>query len=264
MPRLRALILVVLAAGCGLDIVGAGAVGQPDVTPPSGAEASTSDGASPDVAPSDGDVGAAVDAAPLDAALDAPSASDASGCASCPAGTAQMLCVANACQSVRRVFVTHGGFNGNLGGQAGADAKCTAAAKAAHLNGTWLSWTTVAGNNAPQDRFSKPDVPYRLLDGTQIAPNGAQLLPATGAVKLDHTIDVDENGKSMDQDPESEVWTGTTIYGFGSGSNCLDWTSNKNTDEATVGHLNEVGQNFTDVYLQTCDRNAQHLYCFEQ
>lgn len=263
MRRIRLVAFVLLAAGCGLDVVGVAATDQPDAARPS------VDGATADVSvtesgapPANAD--AQADAGITDATVDVRDAGDGNPCASCPSGTAQLMCIANACQAVRRVFVTNAGFSGNLGGQAGADKKCSDAANAAKLGGTWLSWTTVTGNNAPQDRFTKPNVPYRLLDGTQIAANSAQLLPATDISHLDHTIDVNEKGASMDQAPESEVWTGTGIYGFGTGSDCNGWTSNKNTDQASVGHLNETGQNFTDVYNQTCDRNAQHLYCFEQ
>src|SRR4051812_9068951 len=45
-------------------------------------------------------------------------------------------------------FVTSGVFSGNLGGVAGADAACTAAAQAGNRSGTFVAFVSSTGENA--------------------------------------------------------------------------------------------------------------------
>ena len=74
----------------------------------------------------------------------------------------------------KRIFITKTTFLGNLGGLAGADAKCTAAAAARSLGGTWKAWLSDASTNAI-DRIG--DVgPWVLVgSGTRVFDNKAQL-----------------------------------------------------------------------------------------
>ena len=71
-----------------------------------------------------------------------------------------------AASSKKRLFVTKSSFTGNLGGIAGADSKCTAAATAASLTGTWKAWIS-DGTTSAKDRIS--DVgPWYAIDGTTL------------------------------------------------------------------------------------------------
>ena len=68
-----------------------------------------------------------------------------------------------ACASERTVFLTSMTFNGDLGGVAGADAKCQAAADAPLSIvpiGTYLAWISDAIGNSPSTKFSQSTLPY--------------------------------------------------------------------------------------------------------
>ena len=61
-------------------------------------------------------------------------------------------------------------FNGNLGGVAGADAKCQGAAQAAGLSGTYLAWIADGDpTSAPSFRFTRNPGIYRRTDGAVVA-----------------------------------------------------------------------------------------------
>jgi hypothetical protein len=67
---------------------------------------------------------------------------------------------------VKRVFVTSTGYPGNLGGLAGADAKCQERATAAGLGGTFKAWLSAAGTgNSAAERLTHATVPYVRVDG---------------------------------------------------------------------------------------------------
>jgi hypothetical protein len=239
-------IVLVVATGCGLDLVGA----------------TTSS-----FEPSD-DAGVKIthDGSVInDAAKDdtgAPKSDAGSGCAACPSNTAHSLCVSNACVDTRRVFTTAGGFPANLGGYAGADAKCQAAAQAAGLNGTWMAWLG-SNNKGPNDRWTLSAVPYRLLNGTIVANSFAAMMPpSSGDVQVAHAIDLDEHGQPVSTS-NSEVWTGLNEYGF-LDETCNDWTDTSSAGNGAVGHFTSTSYDFTWAYEQQCSRTTQHLYCFEQ
>ena len=59
---------------------------------------------------------------------------------------------------------------GDLGGLAGADAKCQARAMAAGLTGTFRAWLSDA-TNSPSSRFPQDAGPYLLVNGGLVANN---------------------------------------------------------------------------------------------
>src|SRR5207248_2675590 len=68
---------------------------------------------------------------------------NAQNCGTCGhACKANETCTGSACVVMvnKRVFVTSVMYDGNLGGLAGADAKCQARATAASLSGTYKAW----------------------------------------------------------------------------------------------------------------------------
>jgi cysteine-rich repeat protein len=83
-------------------------------------------------------------------------------------------CSAVCTKELRRVFVTSAVFTGDLGGRAGADAKCQAAAESASAPGTFRAWLST-NNGSPADDFVKSAVPYVRLDDVQVAADWQDL-----------------------------------------------------------------------------------------
>jgi hypothetical protein len=225
-------------------------------TAESGVDGST-DGASTDsptdadgspTNPPDASTDAAADATP-DVASEPPSCTPGCGVHS--------VCVQGTCTAANRVFVSSASFSANLGGHAGADAKCLTAATAANLGGAWKAWVSDS-SSSPSARFTQSSLGYRLLDGSLVAASWASLTSGT----LGNGIDLDETGKPV---TNAEVWTGTgtngSLYGA---AGCNNFTTTANTDPfVEEGVTGQTTYKWTEVYEQYCDRNA-HLYCFEQ
>ena len=149
------------------------------------------------------------------------------------------------------VFVTNDEFDGNLGGLAGADAICQAAADEAELGGTWTAWLSDSNTNAI-DRI--PDGQYQLVDGTQVADDKADLTDGS----LRDAINLTENGGPRG----SSVWTGTDANGNGTFNNCNNWTVNSSESVGDRGFNANTSEFWTlnPPPLQCGDPNP--LYCF--
>jgi hypothetical protein len=149
-------------------------------------------------------------------------------------------------------FVTSvgAGNGGNLGGLAGADAKCKELAtkvSAALGTKTWHAYLSTSTVNA-KDRIGTG--PWRNQKGEIIANNLAQLhdqgmngmlnatwpIGAGGSAKA-----LDELGKPVPTQPQlHDILTGTKEDGTVDGTNtCGDWTAITGT--STVGHCNRAG-----------------------
>ena len=104
-------------------------------------------------------------------------------------------------------------------------------------------------------------MPYRRVDGTQVADDWTELTEGSGS--LDAEISVDEGGRIPDLDL---VWTGTHA---GGGAPfpllaCSDWTS------SSFDETGQAGSSLADDFRWTepgsiipCGELA-HLYCFQQ
>ena len=160
------------------------------------------------------------------------------------------------------VFVSSTLHTGNLGGLTGADAICNDLAGAAGLPGagSYLAWLSDS-SASPSTRFTQATVPYRRVDGTQVADNWIELTDGTG--NLDVEISVDEGGGIPDLD---FVWTGTHALGVAQFPllACSDWTS------SSVDEIGQVGSSLANDFRWTepaglipCGELA-HLYCFQQ
>jgi hypothetical protein len=159
----------------------------------------------------------------------------------------------------RIVFVTAEAFISNLGGVAGADALCQAAAQNAGLPGTYQAW--ISGSvNGPSTTFNQWSVPYVKTDGVQVAAGFADLTDGT----LDSPIDVDQNGAAVSE-TGLKVWTNTEIDGtpafLAPGSNCTVWTGVGTS--ATTGSTAASDSTWTDALNTPCDEE-HHLYCVQQ
>ncbi|GEM_PF-2127267 len=158
----------------------------------------------------------------------------------------------------RRVFITSQNWHGDLGGVTGADAKCQAAAGSENLGGTWKAWISDS-QTAATYRLGHSAVPYKLLSGTTVADNWADL---TDGNRLISGINIDESGK---KGGGSNIWTGTTLDGLYTGSSCNDWATPGVSIQGTVGNLgaDSDGGGWTAFTRSSCN-NASKLYCFEQ
>jgi hypothetical protein len=133
----------------------------------------------------------------------------------------------------KAVFVTKASFISDMGGLAGADAKCQAEAddpESIVPAGTYLPWLS-DGTDSPDTRFTKSSHPYVLPDGTKIAENYTDLtdgsilhainVDATGAPVLGAQrfwTDTMTDGKAVQQFVANvkrnscNAWNGTTAY----------------------------------------------------
>jgi len=163
----------------------------------------------------------------------------------------------------RRVFVTTQSFGTNLGGVAGADTRCQEAADAQVLGGRWRAWISDRNGNSPSQNLTPGAGPYRLLTGTVIANNWADLTDGT----LAHGIDVYED--STVAVGTQNVFTGTNTDGTAltsGGDLCLDWTvagAGPSTRYGVNGVTDSTGAYWSFRGTHWCDQQY-HLFCFEE
>ena len=154
------------------------------------------------------------------------------------------------------VFVSSANYNGNLGGLAGADAKCQALANARPtLAGkTFKAWLSSSSVSATA-RLTHATVPYKRVDGVVIANNWADLVDGALAAP----VSVTEVGGSKTY----WVWVNTDLSGASMGGICGDWTDAGSSSGGNfIGYSSLSGCGWTATTL-SCS-NAFALYCFEQ
>ena len=192
-------------------------------------------------------------------------------------------CQSNACINGTCVVAVTGklvflatGYNGNLGGVAGADAKCQQRASAAGLAGTfkaWISDGTMA--SSPSVRFTKSAEPYVLVGGTLIANNWNDLTDGTIANRIDKT----EFGTAVNVVYQG-VYTFTQANGtpglfgspasvcYGSNCHCDSWTNanaqGNPTPGSAVGYYTATNDDWTDYSFGNSCNGPVNLYCFQQ
>lgn len=160
----------------------------------------------------------------------------------------------------RVVFVTSQSYAGNLGGVAGADAKCQAlanASSAVRVKGrTFLAWVSTSATS-PSARFARGTMPYVGADGSLIASNWTDLTNGN----ISAGISRDETGALS---TVGGAWTGTTSAGATyAGSACTDWTSSAFGTKGISGNVGGNGNGWSSATNDDCTvRNA--LYCFEK
>ena len=157
-----------------------------------------------------------------------------------------------------RVFFSSTRHDGNLGGLSGADAICQSLAAAAGLGGTYQAWLS-DDTNSPSSRFVHSTGPYRLVNGTTIAANFADLTDGT----LLASIKVTETGVTL-AFPDDLAWTNTRFDGARDDDNqtCANWTSHSDLLLGGSGRARRDSA-WTDGGFGECS-SAFHLYCFQQ
>ncbi len=162
--------------------------------------------------------------------------------------------------SYNLVFVTSTSHNGNLGGLAGADAICQARAGEAGLAGIYRAWLS-DGTTSAAGRLIHSNLPYRLVDGTLIANNWADLTDGSLAASIGKT----ESGGSYG----GYVWTSTSTSGAQAGGQyCNSWTT---VDSGCVygayslGRSDAAGSSWTFQSAGGCYCTHYYpLYCIQQ
>lgn len=162
--------------------------------------------------------------------------------------------------SQNMMFATAQKFSANLGGVAGADAKCSAAAQAAGLAGIWAAVLSVEnGDNAPDHLLSlAPGTVggWVRLDG---APVGDDLAALVNDQRMFYPVAFDELGERIPP-ADDDVWTGSNPNLFWSGASCGDWASAGGTVSGTVGSASSGPGRWMKVRAAACDGTAR-LYC---
>ena len=164
----------------------------------------------------------------------------------------------------RVVFVSSVLYTGNLGGLAGADAKCQQLANAAGLAGTFKAWLSDS-QNSPSSRFLKSKVPYVLPGGAQIAKSWNDLTDGV----IQHAIDQTEMKAvpppAMQCNSKPTVWTNTREDGTSwNGNVCGNFTNT--TADGRLGTSMAINYTWTrhcSGAAGTCAWKAP-IYCFEQ
>jgi hypothetical protein len=159
------------------------------------------------------------------------------------------------------VFVASTRHNGNLLGLAGADQICQSLAESAGslaAPGTYKAWLSTAAAPA-ESRLTHATVPYKLVNGTQVAASWADLTDGSIAAPVVLT----EAG-TQSCDPASEAcpfWSATTASGayLPDAPTCGFWAPGPSDP---FGH---VGEATTLASLATTDCNqALRLLCLQQ
>jgi hypothetical protein len=188
-----------------------------------------------------------------------------------------------------RFFVTSETGTGNLGGLAGADARCQRLAQAAGApaNRTWRAYLSTQGAGAVNARDRIGTGPWHNAKGTQIAANVADL---HGDVERDRNYIISETaldekgavvpgriGRPEGVMNQHDIMTGSDSHGRAMAGaddkTCRNWTSDAMADHAQVGHHDRSGGNTTSwnsahqspgcsvMGLQQSG-GAGRLYCF--
>ena len=162
-----------------------------------------------------------------------------------------------ACQETVLVFVTKAAFQGNLGGLAGADARCQTAAQRAGLPGVFRAWLSTSAEPAGA-RVVHKEVPYIMPGGVRVADNYLDLTDG----RLAHPIDRTEYGDAVLSPFLARTATGPD--GQALSPTCSDWTSRRRYDGGAWGATDSPSDwSRTGVFPGRCDYLA-HLYCLEQ
>jgi hypothetical protein len=155
----------------------------------------------------------------------------------------------------QRAFVSSVAYDSNLGGIAGADAKCAQLASDAGLPGTFLAWLS-DGVTDPDSRFAKsPNPYYATVLNLIIADNWTDLTDGI----IDQSIIYSENGGVISDTVFTNVKTDGTKKD--NTNHCNGWRGG-GTD-ANLGRSIEIDEDWTDYQTAACG-TSQRIYCFQQ
>ena len=160
------------------------------------------------------------------------------------------------------VFITSQAWSpSQMGGVAGADAKCAAEANANELDGTYKAWIAT-GMSYPSKDFAGSDQPYLRPDGAVVAMSFADLLDGFLEAPIMLTLDLVEPADT--QQCKQSVWTNVTEAGIFSASQaCQSFTGSAEQELGFTGNWTAVDSKWTIGCTDWCT-SSHPLYCFQQ
>jgi len=151
------------------------------------------------------------------------------------------------------IFLTTATYDGNLGGRAGADEKCRAAAGSANLTGTFIAVIGADGESVDPSAVSRLSRArgWVLPSGKPIMNDAADLLSGN------QWYPIKEDQQGNDLGASTEYWSGVNAQG-NAGHQCNQWTDNTELQSGEFGKGNEA----TGLGHQTSKCNqTRHLLC---
>jgi hypothetical protein len=154
------------------------------------------------------------------------------------------------------VFVSSTSSNGELGGQAGADAECASLAAAANLPpGTYKAWISTTTIDAAAKLGSARG--FVRTDGEPFADQVSDI----EAGSIMNSLDLDETGANVGR---QNVWTGTNDSGTAHVPNtCGDWTLASGASFGELGSTTGGAGSWSDDATETDCFALARIYCFD-
>ncbi|MBL9016925.1 MAG: InlB B-repeat-containing protein [Myxococcales bacterium] len=158
------------------------------------------------------------------------------------------------------MFTTSVKYDGNLGGLAGADAKCQQLATTAGLSGNYRAYLSATGVIA-WTRFQNVSG-WTRVDGKPIV----QSILDFGSTTLPNAPELDEAGNNLFATHDVRVWTATQSNGFYAGENCNqggqqpNWSST--VGQAVTGICLNVDSTVLISNAPRVCTESYRLYCF--
>lgn len=153
------------------------------------------------------------------------------------------------------VFVTSEAYVlAELGGVAGADAACTALAKAAGREGTFVAWLSTSTVDA-KARLGLASA-WINSQGWPFADQAEELLAGS---QVYYPISFDESGQRV----WGRVATGTRPDGTAAPQNCQNYTSKSAAEAVVTGEPTGGSAVWTEASDSGACDDEHHLYCFQ-
>lgn len=151
------------------------------------------------------------------------------------------------------IFLTEQVYDGNLGGRAGADAKCRAAAIAANLVGNFVAVLGESGGGTDALATSRISMARGWVrpDGKPVMTNAADLTSGNQW----YPINQDQYGNDLSS--SAEYWSGSEAAGS-VGLDCNKWSGGAMANSGAFGH-GQIAAGL-GVSRQPCNKTV-HLLC---
>jgi hypothetical protein len=127
----------------------------------------------------------------------------------------------------------------------------------AGLDGTFRAWLSNS-TQSPAADFARSTGDYVRVDDSVVAAGFEDLLDGM----VDAQINLFANGEMVND--QGLVWTGTTILGGPTGSDCQDWSTSAASFDGTMGRADTLSAFWTEATPDDpCSQNGR-FYCVQQ